>query len=192
MASLAWVDPRALDSSRTLRLFTVFILYIGQGIPIGLFDFALPGWMAVNGASAGEIGFVVAMSGIPWSFKFLNGFLMDRYTWLAMGRRRAWIVGAQAVMLAGLLLFAVISPGPRDVLLLGVAALVINTAVTFQDVAVDGLTIDILPEDERCYASGMMSGGQVLGMSASAGLAGLMIYNSESAPPIFPAPPWLP
>jgi PAT family beta-lactamase induction signal transducer AmpG len=177
MASLALADPHALDSHRGLRLFTVFILYIGQGIPIGLFDFALPGWMAVNGANAGEIGFVVAMSGIPWSLKFLNGFIMDRYTWLAMGRRRAWIVGAQLLMMTSLLMFAVIAPGPRDVLLLGIAALVVNTAVTLQDVAVDGLAIDILPDSERSYASGIMSGGQSLGMAASAGLAGFMIYN---------------
>lgn len=177
MASPALADPRALDSHRGLRLFTVFILYIGQGIPIGLFDFALPGWMAVNGANAGEIGFVVAMSGIPWSFKFLNGFIMDRYTWLAMGRRRAWIIGAQLSMMTSLLVFAVIAAGPRDVLLLGIAALVVNTAVTLQDVAVDGLAIDILPDSERSYASGIMSGGQSLGMAASAGLAGFMIYN---------------
>ena len=35
----------ALAESRKLRLFAVFILYVAQGVPIGLFWFAIPpGW----------------------------------------------------------------------------------------------------------------------------------------------------
>lgn len=167
----------SMESHRGLRIFTIFLLYAGQGIPIGLFDFAVPGWMAVNGASAAEIGFVVAMIGIPWSFKFLNGFFMDRYTLLSMGRRRSWIIGAQVMMVLSLLAFALIDPEPRDYVLLGIVALVVNSAVTFQDVAVDGLTIDILPESERSLGGAMMSGGQVLGIAASATITGTLIYT---------------
>jgi MFS transporter, PAT family, beta-lactamase induction signal transducer AmpG len=166
----------ALDSSSVTRAFTVFLLYAGQGIPIGLFDFAIPAWMAVNGASAQDIGFVVAMIGIPWSFKFIAGFVMDRYTLLAMGRRRAWILGAQTMMIALLLFFAIIDPGPRDVLILGLVALAVNTATVFQDVAVDGLTVDIVPEEERSLAGALSSGGQVMGIAASAALTGAMVY----------------
>ena len=162
----------ALDSSSVTRAFTVFLLYAGQGIPIGLFDFAIPAWMAVNGATAQDIGFVVAMIGIPWSFKFVAGFIMDRYTLLAMGRRRAWILGAQTMMIALLLFFAIIDPGPRDVLILGLVALAVNTATVFQDVAVDGLTVDIVPEEERSLAGALSSGGQVMGIAASAALTG--------------------
>lgn len=167
----------SMESRRGLRIFTIFLLYVGQGIPIGLFDFAVPGWMAVNGASAAEIGFVVAMIGIPWSFKFLNGFFMDRYTLLSMGRRRSWIIGAQLMIVVSLLAFALLNPEPRDYVLLGVVALVVNSAVTFQDVAVDGLTIDILPEAERSFGGAMMSGGQVLGIAASATITGTLIYT---------------
>ncbi|MEP4945390.1 MAG: hypothetical protein ABJT35_13540, partial [Parasphingorhabdus sp.] len=141
--------PVSLAENRNWRLFTIFLLYAGQGIPLGLFDFAIPAWMAVNGASAKDIGLVVAMVGIPWSFKFVAGVVMDRYTLLSMGRRRIWIIGAQAVMIVCLILFAIVDPGPRDILLLGIAGLAVNTATVFQDVAVDGLTVDILPESER-------------------------------------------
>ena len=168
--------PACLDENRTLRIFTIFLLYAGQGIPIGLFDFAIPGWMAVNGASASEIGYVVAMAGLPWSFKFLNGFLMDRYTLLSMGRRRVWIAGAQLVIVASLLIFAFIDPGPREYILLGIIAMIVNSAVTFQDVAVDGLTIDILPNSDQGIGGAMMTGGQALGIAASATLTGTLIY----------------
>ena len=56
------------------------------------------------------------------------------YTFMAMGRRRCWIAG-----------------------------FVVNMATTFQDVAVDGLAVDIMEEDERARASGMMFGGQYIG-----------------------------
>ena len=165
-----------LETSRNLRLFTIFLLYAGQGIPLGLFDFTIPAWMAVNGASAADIAFVVAMVAIPWSFKFIAGFVMDRYTLLAMGRRRVWIIGAQAVMIALLVMFAVVNPGPDDVLILGIVGLAVNTATVFQDVAVDGLTVDILPEEERSMGGALASGGQVIGIAVSAALTGTMVY----------------
>lgn len=167
----------SLESSGPLRLFTVFLLYAGQGIPLGLFDFAIPAWMAVNGASAADIGFLVAMSALPWSFKFIAGFLIDRYAILPMGRRRSWIIGAQAVIVAFLIIFAILDPGAQDVILLGMVALAVNTAVVFQDVAVDALTVDILQEKERAIGGSLASGGQVLGIAASASLAGLIVYS---------------
>jgi len=168
--------PLSLAENRNLRLFTIFLLYAGQGIPVGLFDFTIPTWMAVNGATAADIAFVVAMVGIPWSFKFFAGFVMDRYTLLSMGRRRVWIIGAQAVMIVLLVAFAVVNPGPDDVLILGIVGLAVNTATVFQDVAVDGLTVDILPEEERSMGGALASGGQVIGIAVSAALTGTMIY----------------
>ncbi len=168
---------RSLESSGPLRLFTIFLLYAGQGIPLGLFDFAIPAWMAVNGASAADIGFLVAMSAGPWSFKFIAGFLIDRYAILSMGRRRSWIIGAQAVIVAFLIIFAILNPGAKDVILLGMVALAVNTAVVFQDVAVDALTVDILKEEERAIGGSLATGGQVLGIAASASLAGLIVYS---------------
>lgn len=41
----------ALSEHRTLRFVTLFLLYFAQGLPFGLIDFALPAWLAQNGAS---------------------------------------------------------------------------------------------------------------------------------------------
>ena len=168
---------RSLESSGPLRLFTIFLLYAGQGIPPGPVDFAIPAWMAAHGASAADIGFLVAMSGIPWSFKFIAGFLIDRYAILSMGRRRSWIIGAQAVIVAFLVIFAIMNPGAKDVILLGMVALAVNTAVVFQDVAVHALTVDILEEKERAIGGSLATAGQVLGIAASASLAGVIVYS---------------
>ena len=141
-----------LTESRPLRLSTLFILYVAQGVPLGLFWFAIPSWMAANGASAADVGYVLGLTTLPWTLKLVNGFIMDRYTFLAMGRRRIWIIGAQMVMIALLAGCALIGPGVTDIWLLGSAGFVVNMATTFQDVAVDGMAVDVMEEDERARA----------------------------------------
>src|SRR5688572_32446086 len=85
----------ALSEKSTLRYFSFAALYIAQGIPEGLTYYAIPAWMAMNGKSATEIGGFIAVIGIPWSFKILVAPLMDRFTYLPMGRRRPWVLFGQ-------------------------------------------------------------------------------------------------
>ncbi len=115
------------------------------------------------------------MTALPWSLKLINGFIMDRFTFLAMGRRRIWIIGAQLVMVAGLLICALVEPSSSDILFLACAGFAVNAATTFQDVGVDGLAVDIMPDDERAQASGMMFGGQAIGIAAGTALTGAAI-----------------
>lgn len=164
-----------LSQNRALRLFTLFILYVGQGLPIGLTWFAIPAWMAARGASAEDVGTVLAMTALPWSLKLINGFLMDRYTYLPMGRRRVWLLGAQSVMMAVLLIGVFLNPDVKDIALLGLIGFCLNSATTFQDVAVDGLAVDIMEEDERARGSGMMFGGQSIGIASGTALTGSVI-----------------
>ncbi|MCB2047440.1 MAG: MFS transporter [Novosphingobium sp.] len=174
MTSEAW-QAGVLVHSRPLRLFTLFILYVAQGVPIGLFWFAVPAWMASNGAKTLDVGYVLAMTSLPWTLKLFNGFIMDRYAFLPMGRRRAWIIGAQSVMIALMLGAAVIQPGVNDVTVLAAIGFAVNLATTFQDVAVDGMAVDIMQEEERARGSGMMFGGQAIGASLSTALTGFAI-----------------
>ncbi len=178
MTSIA-IDPGsrfpALADSRRLRLFAVFVLYVAQGVPFGLFWYAIPAWMAARGADAGDVGYVLGLTALPWSLKFVNGFVMDRYTFLAMGRRRVWLIGAQLVMILCLIGCSFIGPAPSDVALLGAIGFVVNAATTVQDVAIDGMAVDVMQEDERARASGMMFGGQSIGIAASAAASGAII-----------------
>jgi PAT family beta-lactamase induction signal transducer AmpG len=165
----------SMAESRVLRLGTILLLYVAQGIPVGLFFFAIPGWLSVNGASASTIGLVATLSALPWSLKFFNGFLMDRYAFLPMGRRRAWLMGAQTLIVVGLVAFALASPRPDQALLIGSFSLVIMAATTFQDVAIDGIAVDIVPDEERARANGFMFGGQSFGIAGGAAMTGYAI-----------------
>jgi PAT family beta-lactamase induction signal transducer AmpG len=92
-----------------------------------------------------------------------------------MGRRRIWIICSQAAIVAILLLAAILSPGSKEIWLLSILGFLANAGTAFQDVSIDSLAVDIMPEDERAKAAGVMFGGQVLGMSSTTFAAGQLI-----------------
>ena len=75
----------SLKDSKWLRLGALAVLYAGQGLPIGIFQVALPAYMASLDMSAAEVGGFIAFVFIPWSFKLLAGPLMDKFTFASMG-----------------------------------------------------------------------------------------------------------
>lgn len=165
----------ALSEHRNLRFITLFLLYVSQGIPFGLIDYGLPAWLAQNGASAAAIGGVLAMIILPWTFKLAYGFIMDRYAFLAMGRRRPWIIVGQFSLVAALVAMALANPSVQQIGLIAGLAFAMGLASAFQDVAVDGLAVDILPAGEIERVNGYMFGGQAIGVAAGAAVSGYLI-----------------
>jgi len=169
----------ALKNNRYLRFFTLGLLYVAQGLPIGLFQVAIPAWMASKGLSVAEVGSFIAIVFLPWSFKLLAGPVMDRFSFPPMGRRRPWVLGAQFGIVLSLLLIAVVAPDPKSsFMLLAALGFCANTFGAIQDVAVDGMAIDILEEDERAQANAYMFGGQVIGVSLSTALGSWALEQS--------------
>lgn len=158
-------------------MLALVLLYLTQGFPLGLFNIAIPAWMASQGVSAGEIAAVVATAALPWSLKLANGFILDRYAYLPMGRRRAWIIGAQCALVLALIAGALLEPAAQDVAILSALGFFANAAVTVQDVGIDSLAVDIMPEEERAGASGIMCGAQFLGVGLTSASAGLLLSS---------------
>ena len=163
-----------VESSR-MRYAAGSAMYFAQGIPYGLMNIAVPAWLASQGVGAGQIASFLAVIILPWAFKLLSGPLMDRYQFLAMGRRRPWVIGAQLGMTLSFFSLILVDNPPEQVGLLMMLGLFINIFAATQDVAVDGLAVDILEEDERARGSGMMFGGQAIGISAGTALNGWAI-----------------
>ncbi|MFD1314639.1 MFS transporter [Namhaeicola litoreus] len=157
----------ALSENALLRYFTFSSLYTAQGIPEGLTYFAIPAWLAMNGKSPAEIGSFVAAIGIPWSFKILVAPIMDRYTYLPMGRKRPWVIIGQLGLIITLLCTSLINNPLDNLPYLIVAGFFISFFGAFQDVAVDGMAIDILPIEEQARANGLMWGSKTIGISLS-------------------------
>ena len=81
-----------LSEHRNLRFITVTALYFAQGIQLGLMNVAIPAYLAANGVSPAIVGSFIGASLLPWSLKFFCAPLMDRFTYLPLGRRRPWIL----------------------------------------------------------------------------------------------------
>lgn len=156
-----------LSENAFLRYLTFAALYFAQGIPNGLFMYALPAWLAANGGTPTEIGSFVAIVGLPWSFKIIAAPLMDRFTYLPMGRRRPWILFGQAGLVASFLLLAVVKDPLNHLSILMAAGFMSSLASIFQDISIDSLAIDILPENQQAQANGLMWGSKIAGVSAT-------------------------
>jgi MFS transporter, PAT family, beta-lactamase induction signal transducer AmpG len=170
-----------LSTHTFFRYFSFAILYVAQGIPEGITYFAIPAWMAMNGKSPGEIGAFVGVLGIPWSFKFIVAPLMDRYTFLPMGRRRAWVLFGQLGLVVSFLCLGMVPDALNNLSLLMAGGFMVSFFGAFQDVATDGMAIDIVPVHEQARANGLMWGAKIMGISGSL-FAGTWLINHYGLP----------
>jgi len=158
---------RNLTDNALTRYVTFSALYIAQGIPEGITYFAIPAWLAMNGKSAMEIAAYVGVIGIPWSFKILIAPLMDRWTFLAMGRKRPWVIFGQLGLIISFLCIGLIPDPLNNAFGLMAAGFFISFFGAFQDVATDGMAVDVIPVNEQARANGLMWGTKTVGISAS-------------------------
>ncbi|AUX39689.1 MFS transporter [Sorangium cellulosum] len=156
------LPPRSL---RRLGLLTS--LYVCQGLPFGFFTQALPVLLRKQGISLEGIG-LSALLALPWALKFLWAPLVDRFFFPRLGRRRSWILPLQGLMTVALGLAALREPreGLSPVF---IAVLVINLLSATQDIATDGLAVDLLEPGERGWANGIQVAGYRAGMIVGGG-----------------------
>jgi PAT family beta-lactamase induction signal transducer AmpG len=166
----------SLAESPLARYFNFIALYFAQGIPEGMLFFGLPAWMAMNQKTPGEIAAFAVACGLPWSFKFIVAPLMDRYTFLAMGRKRPWVLLGQIGLIVSCTATAFIPNPLNNLNLFMLAGFSISFFGALQDVATDGMAIDIIPSEQQARANGFMWGAKTIGISTSLAI-GTWILN---------------
>ena len=166
-----------LASSERVRYATGAVMYFAQGIPQGLLAISIPVWLASQGVSAGDIGSYLAVIVLPWAFKLVTGPLMDRYEFLPMGRRRPWVLGAQLGLSLSLLALVFIERPAEQIGLLMLIGMLINSFAATQDVAVDGMSIDLTPVREQGRLNAFMSFGKTIGWAATAAVTGVLLTS---------------
>lgn len=190
--------PAYLSENKQLRMLTLCGLYVAQGVPWGFVTVTFAAWLAKpeHNLSLDQIGPMLAVASLPWSFKFVWGPLMDKFTIPSMGRRRPWIIFAQsmAILVLGAMVFIPDLPGmvwtepnTGNSLLrfafkfvpgpLAAMILLANIFVSIQDVAVDALAVDLLDEEERGVANGLMYGSSYLGTAIGGAGLGFLVYH---------------
>jgi PAT family beta-lactamase induction signal transducer AmpG len=146
------------------RMATFFLLYMTEGIPLGFTATALATQMRRQGLGPAEIGAFVAPLYLPWAFKWIAGPIVDTLTVPSLGRRRFWILSMQLLMIASLL-FARQVDYVQQLSLFTAVIFVHNMFGATQDVAIDALAVNVLPEEERGTANGFMFSGAYFGQA---------------------------
>jgi RhtX/FptX family siderophore transporter len=158
--------PPALRSVRKIGLLTS--LYFSQGLPSGFFSSALPALLRLQGMSLPDIGKTYLLS-LPWALKFLWAPLLDRFGSRRLGRRRGWILPLQGLAVLVLVLIAGLDPAAQLTLIL-VAVGVISVLAATQDIATDGLAVELLDERERGLGNGVQVAAYRVGMIIGGGM----------------------
>ena len=123
--------------------------------------------MAEQEVSPAAIGSFMAIIFLPWALKLVSGPIMDRWSFLSMGRRRPWILAAQAGMFATSVALAILPDPLGHMAWLTALGFLLNFFTAFQDVAVDGMAIEIIPVDQQPRANGFMWGGKTIGIAVA-------------------------
>ncbi len=162
--------------SRRAKLGLLASLYVAQGLPFGFFMQTLPAVMRAQGYKLSSISFAALLT-LPWALKFLWAPLVDRWptpTATVRARRTRWILACQA---AGGLAFAALamvgSVTALRPLFIGFA--VLNLISATQDIATDGLAVDMLDLEERGSANGIQVAGYRAGMVLGGGVLLLVL-----------------
>lgn len=156
-----------MSTRRKVALLTA--LYLSQGLPFGFFAQALPVLLRDQGVSLGKIG-LSSLLALPWALKFLWAPLVDRRAGGPWGRRRSWILPLQAAAVALLVVLAPCDPVLTGTLPLLVGVTLLNLVAATQDIATDGLAVELLSADERGLGNGVQVAGYRLGMILGGGV----------------------
>ncbi|WP_073101290.1 RhtX/FptX family siderophore transporter [Pollutimonas bauzanensis] len=163
---------RELFHHRRLIL-TLALLYLSQGIPIGIAMDALPTLLRHDGAPLQALAFL-PLVGLPWVLKFLWAPLVDNYWSVRLGRRRSWILPMQMVVLGCLLALAwagaSVATATWAVGLLAVASLASAT----QDIATDGMAAEHFSGELLAKVNAIQVAGVMIGFFAG-GAGSLML-----------------
>ncbi|WP_310391725.1 MFS transporter [Hymenobacter sp.] len=157
------------------RYFNFIALYFAEGLNMGMLFVGLPAWMAMKGKTPGEIGGFAFACALPWTFKFVVAPLMDRYTYLPMGRKRPWVLFGQIGLVASLVAMAYVPDPLNNLQLFMAAAFGVSAFGAIQDAATDGMAVDVIPEDEQARANGFMGGARMIGSSLALALGSWML-----------------
>ncbi len=160
-----------MPSTRHIYIL-LFSLYWAQGLPVGFMTHALPVILRAQGVSLAHIGgFGLLM--LPWSIKIFWAPWVDHFGHAAFGHYRSWIIPTQllsVVVLTGLSFLPIQALNqPEYLLAFFVALLSMNLVGATQDIATDGLAVNMLHSQQQHWGNTFQVIGSRLGFIVGGG-----------------------
>lgn len=158
-AKRRWRD--AFAAYKDDRVLGMLFLGFSAGLPLLLVFSTLSTWYTEVGVTLATIGFA-SWVGFAYSFKFVWSPIVDRlrlpYLTRRFGRRRGWMLLAQAGIVVGLVAMSRVDPKTDLAAMVALAVFVAFCSAT-QDIAIDAYRIEAAPE----ALQGAMAGAYQLG-----------------------------
>lgn len=162
----AFAQPAAL---------TLFLFGFASGLPFLLVGGTLSVWLKDSGVSLEDIG-LISLAGLAYAFKFVWAPLVDRFRLpllARLGQRRAWLLAAQLLLAASLLLMSLVTPAGSLATFVALTVLAGFAGAT-QDVVVDAYRIEIAPPEQQGALAATYTLGYRFALLVSGALALLL------------------
>ena len=163
--------------NNTRAMVTVALMGFASGLPLFLTGFTLKAWLTDSGLDLKAIG-LFGLITQPYALKFLWAPVLDRYLPPFLGRRRGWMVLAQAALVALLALMALADPR-ASVTRIAVLGFLVAFASASQDIAVDAWRREAFAEHDLGLANAVHVGAYRVAMLAS-GAGALILAQGTS------------
>jgi MFS family permease len=156
-----------------LRKFMLLgCLYFAQGLPYGFFNQAMPFMLREQGLSLTAIG-IAQWLALPWMLKFLWAPMVENQAPMGLEPRRFWLLSMQwgaAVMFVLLGLFG----SMEQLQWLMIGYFLANLFAATQDIATDGIAVNLLNDRERGFGNGLQVAAYRVGMIVGGG--GILMF----------------
>lgn len=164
------------------RMVVALIMGYAAGLPLELTSFVLKTWMREEGVNLAVIG-LFALVGLPYTLKFLQAPLLDRFSPGRWGRRRGWMIIFQTA-----LIFSILSLGRTNPIqtpwLVALAAFFVTLFSASQDIVIDAYRREDLSDEELGLGSSLYVAGYRIGMLLASG-GGLILADYLSFPLVY-------
>lgn len=163
----SWLETLAAFKHR--RVITMLFLGFSAGMPILLIFSSLGLWLREAGIERATVTYF-SWAALGYSFKFVWAPLVDQLPlpWLTriMGRRRGWMLVAQAMIIVAILCMAAVDPqaGQSQLTLMAFAAVLLGFSSATQDIVIDAYRIESADVDLQAMMSASYIAGYRIAM----------------------------
>ncbi len=175
-----WLDPKAI---------AMLFLGFSAGVPILLIFSTLSVWLREAGVARSAVTFF-SWAALGYSFKFLWAPLVDLLPLPGLtrilGRRRAWLLVSQLLIIAAIVGMALVDPAAsrHNLTVMAFAAVMLGFSSATQDIVIDAYRIESAGESLQAMLAALYIAGYRVGMLvAGAGslfLAGYLGTTTEA------------
>lgn len=117
-----------------------------SGLPLYFLINLIPAWLRSEHIDLKTIG-LMALIGLPFTWKFIWSPVMDAVRLPFLGRRRGWMLVTQIGLLLALAAYAFFNPHQHLPVIIGLSAVVAFFSAS-QDIVLDAFRREILPDEE--------------------------------------------